>query len=518
MKLNRIGNAKRNIIFDVILKTYTMLVPFVIRTIIIYYIGIEYVGLSSLFASVLQVLNLAELGVGSAMIYSMYRPIAEDNAEEICALLKLYRTYYLIIGVVIAVIGLVLIPFLPVLIKGEVPSDINIYILYLLNLATTVISYWGFAYKSSVALAHQRRDIINILDMVVKTIQYAVQIVVLAVFKNYYLYTVIYFFAQFLYNIAIGVVVDRAYPQYRPRGKLKSGDIKKINKRIRDLFTSKLGSVVVNSADTIVISAFLGLTALAVYQNYYFILATIIGFVSIVFASCTAGLGNSIIVDTKEKVFADLNVFTFIIFWIAGFCTTCLLCLYQPFMRIWAGEKFMLSFSMVICFCVYFFVYEINQLLNTYKDAAGLWSKDKFRPLVTALTNLILNLLMVNYIGLFGILLSTVFSTLFVGMPWLLHNLFTELFDREKLVPYLKNLFGYTVAVIIGCLVTLWLCTWIPLDGIVLVMTRAVVCCIVPNVLYWVWFRKKPEFHHALHLVDVMLNGTISKLLKRDIL
>ena len=147
---------------------------------------------------------------------------------------------------------------------------------------------------------------------------------------------------------------------------------KDINHRIRDLFTSKLGGVIVNSADTVVISAFLGLTMLAIYQNYYYILTSIIGFVGIVFQSCTAGMGNSVIVETKEKNFNDLKKFTFLISWIAGFCTCCLLCLYQPFMEIWVGEDLMLGFSAVICFCIYYFVYEINQLLNTYKDAAGI--------------------------------------------------------------------------------------------------------------------------------------------------
>ena len=518
MKLDRTKNAKRNIIFGFLLRIYTTLVPFVIRTIMIYYVGMEYLGLSSLFSSVLQVLNLAELGVGSAMVYSMYRPIAEDNREQICALLKMYKTYYLLIGAIIAVIGLALIPFLPALIKGEVPSDINIYILYLLNLATTVISYWGFAYKSSIASAHQRRDILNILDMVVVTVQYTVQIFVLIVYRNYYLYTLVFFLAQLLNNIGIGIVIDKVYPHYRPRGKLKNDDVKKINKRIRDLFTSKLGAVIVNSADSIVISACLGLTALAVYQNYYFILTTIIGFVSIVFDACTAGLGNSIVVDTKGKIFADLKVFTFIIVWIAGFCTTCFLCMYQPFMKVWAGEKYLLSFSMVICFCVYFFVYEINQLLNTYKDAAGLWSKDKLRPLATASTNLILNLVMVNYIGLFGILLSTILSTLFVGMPWLLHNLFTELFDKEDLAPYVRGLFRDAVVVAIGCLFTLLVCVCIPLDGVALIIARAAVCCVIPNAWYLVCFRGRNEFRHALHLMDVMLNGKVCKLLKRDAL
>ena len=516
MKLDRTQNAKRNIVFGFILRVYQLLVPFVIRTAMIHYIGVDYLGLSSLFSSVLQVLNMAELGVGSAMVFSMYKPIAEDDTEKICALMTLYKTYYRVIGLVITIIGLLLVPFLPILIKGEVPADINIYVLYLLNLAATVFSYWGFAYRSSIISAHQRTDLISKINVVTSTVQYAVQMIVLVVFRNYYLYTLVYLGALILNNVTVGIIASKIYPQYKPNGNLDPKSTKAINKRIGDLFTAKLGSVIVNSVDTIVISAFLGLTALAIYQNYYFILTAILGFMSIIFSACTAGIGNSIVVETKEKNFNDLNVFTFIISWIAGFCSTCLLCLYQPFMSVWVGEELKLSFSMVICFSVYFFVYEINQLLNTYKDAAGIWSKDKFRPLITALTNLALNLLMVNYIGLFGILLSTILSMLFVGMPWLLYNLFTELFDRKKLIPYLRSLIRYVVIVVLGCIITYWACSFIALEGFALVVARAVVCCIIPNVWYLLLFFRKTEFKQALRLGNMMTNGMIGRVLKID--
>lgn len=161
------------------------------------------------------------------------------------------------------------------------------------------------------------------------------------------------------------------------------------------------------------------------------------------FSACTAGIGNSIVVETKEKNYKDLNKFTFIICWGAGFCAVCLLCLYQPFMELWVGKDLMLSSSAVICFVVYFFVRQLNSLFNTYKDASGMWHEDRFRPLVAALTNLALNLILVQFIGLYGILISTVLAIVCVGMPWLLHNLFTVIFEKKYLVGYLKNLLYY---------------------------------------------------------------------------
>ena len=342
MKIDRTKNASRNILFGIILKIYQLLVPFLMRTAMIYFMGVQYLGLNSLFTSVLQVLNLAELGVGSAMIYSMYRPITEDDKVTICALMKLYRTYYRIIGLIIAVIGSFLIPFIPNLIAGEVPPEINVYVLYALNLSATVLSYWLFAYKNSILQAHQRNDVISKVTILTNSVQYLFQFLVLWLFRNYYLFVIVLLITQALTNIVTAIIADRLYPEFKPGGKVQKSDIKRINRRIKDLFTSKLGTVVYESVDTIVISAFLGLSALAIYQNYFYILTAVSGFISVIFTACTAGIGNSIVVETKEKNFHDFEKFTFIISWIAGFCSVCMLCLLQPFMKlcVFAGMLF----------------------------------------------------------------------------------------------------------------------------------------------------------------------------------
>ncbi|MDY4079525.1 MAG: polysaccharide biosynthesis protein [Clostridium sp.] len=516
MKIDRTKNATRNIIFGIILKIYLIIVPFLMRTAIIYFMGVQYLGLNSLFSSILQVLNLAELGVGSAMVFSMYKPIVDDDKYTICALMNLYKIYYRFIGLIIAVIGLILLPFIPKLVNGDVPNGINIYILYLLNLASTVLSYWLFAYKNSLLQAHQRVDITSKVALFTGSVQYLLQLIVIIFIKDYYLYVIIALFTQALTNIVTAIVVTKLYPNYKAEGKLDKKVIKDINHRIRDLFTSKLGAVIVNSVDTIVISAFLGLTVLAIYQNYYFILTSIIGFVTIIFNSCTAGIGNSIIVETKEKNFNDLNKFTFIISWIAGFCTTCFLCLFQPFMDIWVKkDSLKLDYSAVICFCIYYFVYEINQLLCAYKDSAGMWHEDRFRPLVTALSNLVMNLIMVQFWGVYGVILSTVLSTLFVGMPWLLHNLFTVLFEKSKLKVYLQKLFFYVFIVFCGCILTYLLCLQLPImSKWMTLIIRAIMCCIIPNVIYFAIYRKKQEFKDSIKLFDKITKGKISILKK----
>lgn len=509
MKIERTKNAARNMVFGTAFRMYQIVLPFFMRTCMIQVMGVEYLGLNGLFVSVLQVLSLAELGVGSAMVYSMYKPIAEDNSGEICALMGLYRSYYRMIGIVIAVIGIAITPLIPKLIQSGLPEGLNIYTLYLLNLAATVLSYWLFAYKNALFQAHQRTDVTYKVLLITNTCQYGAQFLVIFLTGNYYLYLIAALMTQALTNIVTAIAADRIYPNYKPMGFLEKNKVKKINSRIRDLFTGKLGSVVVYSSDTMVISAFLGLTLLAVYQNYYFILSAVMGIVGIGFQACTAGIGNSIIVESREKNYNDLRKFTFLLAWVSGVCTCCFLCLYQPFMRIWAGDKLLLDFSAVICFCIYFLVMELNQLLNTYKDAAGIWHEDRFRPLVTALSNLAMNLIMVQFWGIYGVLLSTVFAAVFVGMPWLLHNLFTLLFDKKQLRDYMRLLLRWIVVVLISCVLCHFFCQTFQLSKWGNLIVRGISCVIIPNILYFIIYRKTLEFRECLILLDRMSKGRL---------
>lgn len=518
MHFNRAQNAARNIFFGLVLNIYQIVVPFIMRTIMIYYMGMEYLGLNSLFTSVLSVLNLAELGVGSAMVYSMYKPIVDDDREQIKSLMRLYQTYYRLIGLVIAITGGILTPFIPHLIHGSLPAGMNVYVLYLLNLAATVLSYWLFAYKNSILDAYQRTDVVSKVTLFTNTVQYLLQAVSIMKFHNYYAYVIMALVGQFLNNIIVAIFATKMYPDLRPGKSLDKSIVKKINQRIRDLFTSRLGAVVVNSADTLVISAFLGLTMLAKYQNYYYILTAITGMVGVVYTSVTAGIGNSLMVESEEKNVKDLTKFTFIISWIAGFCSSCLLNLYQPFMVLWVGERNLLSFGTVICLAIYFYIIEINQLLNTYKDAGGIWYKDKFRPLVTGLVNVVLNLIMVQFWGIYGIMLSTVLSMLLVGMPWILHNLFTTMFNKKHFKKYFKKLMFYVGITTLNCIVSVFLCSFIQLKPIMTILLRLPICLIVPNLIYFLVYRKQKEFLETLRLANSMSGyrfAFINKMIKR---
>lgn len=514
MKIERSKNAARNVAFAVILKIYNMLAPFAVRTVLIYCLGVQYLGLNSLFSSILSVLGLAELGVGSAMVFSMYKPIAEDDHATLCALMRLYKIYYRVIGIVILVLGLACLPFIPKFINGDVPPDMNIYVLYLMNLGVTVLTYWLFAYKNCLFTAYQRNDILTKINLVILTFKYGGQIATLVVMKNYYAYLVVAFAAGILNNIVVALFTDKYYPHLKAGGKLPKEMISSINKRVRDLFIIKIGGVIIESSDTIVISSFLSLSILGIYQNYTYVVAAIYGFVYIFFTSAMAGIGNSFVTESEEKNLMDLRKFTFIIAWISIFCICCFGSVLQPFIELWVGEENMLGYAIVIILCIYTYEKNINTLLNTYKDAAGIWHKDRFRPFITAVVNLTLNLLMVKKWGIYGVLASTVVSDIIVGIPWLFYNLFTTVF-HSGLKKYIKQNILYILLATALTAMCVFICYQITFNSLILTIAlRLAVCGIFPNVIMLALFRKTQEFKGLVAMADSLTKGKI-KFLKK---
>lgn len=508
MKLERGKNAARNVIFGSITKIYNILVPFLMRTALIYWLGMEYVGLNSLFSSILSVLNLAELGVGSALVFSMYKPLAEDDTEKICALMRLYKIYYRIIGLVILVVGAAFTPFLPYMVKGDLPEGMNLYVLYYINLLTTVFTYWLFAYKNCILNVHQRNDITDKIGYIVNTLRYAIELAILFALRNYYAYIIVAMLFSIISNIVTAIVVDKLYPQFKAKGKLSKEETRAINKRVRDLFTSKIGGIIGSSADTMVISAFLGLTQLGIYQNYFYILNSVLGFITVITASSRSGIGNSIVTESCDKNYHDLKKLTFMFAWIGIFCTCCLACLYQPFIEMWAGKENMLGFGMVITFCVYFFVYEMHTLLCVYKDASGIWHSDRFRPLITSLSNLVMNLIMVQYWGLYGVLISTVLSIVVIGMPWIIVNLFKTVFKRSPKEYIIMQLIYFLLAAVLTA-ICVFVTNYIDFNSLILTFVlRLLICMIIPNAILFIIFRKSDEF--------IQLKGYVKRLLKKS--
>ena len=490
-------DVKRNTILGavtgVINKLVVTVLPFIMRTIMIYFMGTQYLGLSSLFNSILNMLSLAELGFGTALVFSMYKPIAENDDETLCALLGLYRRIYRIIGTVILIVGLGITPFIGHFVSGDVPADINLYTLYLIYLANTVASYFLFAYKNSLLAAFQRNDINNTVSTILTTLEYGLQIVLVIAFRNYYCYAVLFPVFTIIGNIVRAVIVQKKYPQYICKGIVPKEQRKVIYTKTLALASHKIGNTISTSLDSLVVSAFLGLTSVGIFGNYNYIVTTVMAIIWIVYSSMTAGIGNRMNLYSADRNYEDFKALTsfnnFVMCWASG----CILYLYQPFMELWAGKENLLGLSSVLIFTLYFYVYQSRKVVLLYKDAAGLWKEDQWKPIVGAAVNLVLNITSVQFVGIDGVILSSIASFLFVEIPWESRTLYKYYFK--------KNVREYYISEVLALLKSLpiWVCLgfacyFIPFSGIAELAVKAIICFAVPIPYLWLIYRKDSGF------------------------
>lgn len=498
MRDSRTKNAYRNIVAGLIYKSVVLLLPFISRTLIIYLIGTSILGVNTLFSSILSFLSLAELGFGSAIVYSMYKPIAENNTSRICALLNYYRYLYRVVGLSILGLGLLLLPFLKLFINGTPPEGTNIYVLYIIYLINTAISYFAVGYRQSLLIAYQRSDIRDKISTIITLAIRLFEIAVIFFTRNIYIYASTSVIGTVVNNITVYIVTNKLYPEIKCIGSINKSERSEIGKKIRGLFGTKLNSIVVNQADNIVISAFLGLVALAQYSNYFHILSTVSGFVMIVFSSMTAGIGNKIEVDDAESVFGLFRTINFMNNWVVGWCSICLACLYQPFMIIWVKQELALSNEFALLMAAYFYIYQIQRTILTFKDAGGLWYEDRFRPIFSMTFNLLLNLLLINLIGINGVVISTIIVFL-VSVPWCNYVVFKYLFKKSALNNIREMVLNFLVTLVIGA-ITYLICLYCP-SGILGLLIRLAICIVLPNGTYYLIYRNKQEFYALKQLV-----------------
>lgn len=511
MRIQRTKNATRNIFWGILFRLVATLFPFIMRTVLLYILGVEYLGLNSLFTSLLSFLSLAELGIGNAMVYAMYKPIVQDDDAMICALLKLYKKLYQIIGSIILIIGLILFPFVEKLVHGSYPADINLYLLFGIYLFHTVISYFMFGYKQSILMAFHRNDIISKRAAILRLLMYGFQIIVLLLTKNYYIYIIFLPAYTIATNIANSLIVDKLYPQYKCIGEVPKEVGDSIKKNVLSLIGNKLSDIVLNSSDNLIISMFIGLSMVAMYDNYYYVFNAVVGIALIIYNSLTAGLGNSILLESRKKNYQDFRILTFLNSWFITWCTACLICLMQPFIQIWVGKELMFPNTVVFLFGIYFYIFQSEKIVLTYKDAAGLWWEDRFRPYVVMGINLILNVSTVKIWGVYGVIISTIISLL-ISLPWSGYILHKQLFE-SSLKKYLISYIKYMLIAFVTCIVTYLLCQITVNRLIMQLILNLLICLIVPNILFLILNINNPDRKKAM----VKIFGIKSKIFKKHV-
>lgn len=498
MKLERTKNTARNAAYGYLSRLILMIFPFLTRGLFIRLLGSEYLGLNGLFSSILTVLNMSELGFSSAIVVHMYRAIAADDGKAINALLNYYRRIYHIVGTVILCAGCAVIPFLPRLIRGSYPADINLTAVYLVFLLDTVLSYFLFAHYGSLIGAFQRNDLATKIELLVKLLMYALQISVLLVSRNYYVYLFIMPLCTVARNLMTCFAARRTFPEYVPAGKVSKNTKKDIGTMVKGAMIGRVAGVFRNSFDSAFVSMFLGLTATAIYGNYYYIMDTISCLAQIPIHAATGGAGNSVAMESQEKNHADMLRMNFLYMWAAGWCAICMLCLYQPFMRLWAGDQMLLPVPTMVLFCVYLYLLKIGDVMSIYSGTRGLFWEQRYITIAEAVGNITLNYFLGKHFGIAGILWATIITMLVINFLWGCHVPFRHYFTHFSANQYiLWHLKRGAVTLVVGA-VTYWVCGVVTISGIPGLIVTGLICVVLPNLLFFLIYRKTPSYQEAV--------------------
>lgn len=490
MSTNRTRNARRNILSGLANKFLSILMPFIIRTVMIKKLGMDYLGLDNLFVSILQILNLSELGLSSAVVYCLYTPIAEHNVEMVNSYYSFIKKAYQVIGIAILIVGILIMPFLPHLISGEIPSGINLYTLFIIYLVNTAVSYLLFAYKNVILNATQRVDIYNNILSISRMCMYFFQLLVLLLFGNYYMYICVLPISTIFNNVVTSKYVDNHFKDYSPYGVLSREEIKLLKHQIIGLFIGKICVVTRNSFDSVIVSAYFGLTVTAMYNNYYYIMNAIVSIMGIVSASIIPGIGNSVATESVQKNYHDFMKFNFIFCWIVGCCTVLLACLYQPFMELWVGKKSMFGLSTAILFAVYFFSLMVGNIRASYTEATGLWWENKERAIFEAISNLFLNILLGKIWGVNGIVFATIITTIVINFIMSSKIIYKYYFKKISIKEYFSLSLLWFITTTISIIVCLCLINVVKLTGVLEMFKCGVIGLFLSNIVFWIFFHR----------------------------
>lgn len=509
----RSQNSIKNTIVSMAMSIITILIGLVTQKIFIKILGTEYLGLNGLFTNILSMLAIVELGIGSAIIYSLYRPIAENNKEQIKSLIRFYKRSYIIIALIVAIIGICVIPFLGKIV-GQTDIHESITFLYLLFLFDTVASYL-LTYKRSILYASQKTYIINIVHILYLVLMNTFQIVILVFTKNYIAYLVIKIIFRVLENVVITIIANKMYPYLKEKNeteldkKTKSSIILKV----KGLIFHKIGTFLVLGSDNIIISTFLGVATVGLYSNYNTILQAVDNLFSQVFSSITASVGNLLVEKEKKKSYEIYKNMLFINSWMYSFSAIAILCLMEPFIKIWIGEQYLLSSVVLVILSINLYVQGMRKTSSTFKDAAGIFHEDRFVPIIESIINIVASVVFLKIWGLAGVFLGTITSSLILFLYSYPVYVYKKLFDRTYL-QFIKEHLKYLFISAICGTITVSIVRNITLNSnFMQLILNGVIVIIIPNLLQYLIFRKREEFAYVKNmLINMIKKGKSAKI------
>lgn len=474
-----------------------ILMGFATRVVFTHTLSEAYVGINGLFTDILNVLSLSELGVGTAITFSLYGPIARGDEEKQKSLMKLYQTIYRVVALIVLAAGLGIIPFMDLLIKNQ-PDVEHLTIIYLMYLGNSVISYL-LVYKRTLIDAHQKLYVGILYQTIFLVIQDVVQIFVLIFTKNFILFLTIYIICTLGTNLAISWRADNMYP-FLKEGKvqpLEKQEKREIARNIKAMLMHKIGTVVINNTDNLILSAFVGIVSVGCYSNYYLVIGSVRQVLDQIFLGITASVGNLGVTEESSRVKRIFEISFFIGQWLYGWAAICLFELVSPFVELSFGKKYLFSSGVVFVICLQFYLMGLRKATQVFRDSLGLFWFDRYKAVVEAVLNLVFSLCFVQIWGICGIFLGTVASTAVTSMwvePYVLYKKRLHAPVRR----YFLHLFLYMGIMVLALGITDGICREITGNPWQVLLLRLPVCVIIPNVFLIVVYWKKKEFQSVL--------------------
>ena len=507
----RSENSIKNIISSFASNILVNILKFVCRIIFVRTISEIYLGVNGLLSNVLGLLALAELGIGTAINYSLYKPIAENDNSKIRSLMKFYRKAYRIIALIVFVMGIILLPFIPYFIK-DVTGIKNLELIYIIFVVNQVIGYL-FGYKRTIVAADQKNYKLVPFTMVFNILTNIFQILVLVAFKDFIVYLLIQTLFIIIENIVINKYISREYSVTKDLNDAEKLDKKELNiikKNIKALMYHKVGSYAVNSTDNIIISKFIGIVECGYYSNYYALISIISSFIYTFIGNITASFGNLIVKEKKEKRLSVFNEINFIYYIMYGISTTCFITMFNPFISYAYGPQFVLSMSCVYLITVNFYLLGMTNITEIVKSAAGLYDNDKLVPLFQAVLNIGISIGLGIVIGIEGVLIGTVVSTILplIAKPIIIYK---HVFETKPTV-YFKEQLKQIIVLALAVLSSIFIVDNITFtNAIINIGFRLLVSVIVTSIFIFVFYNRSKPYKDALGRVKYLLRKKKSK-------
>jgi O-antigen/teichoic acid export membrane protein len=493
----------------------TLILTFITRTVFIHTLGVDYLGLKGLFTSILVILSLADLGIGAAISYYLYKPVANGDIEKVKSYAEFLKKSYRIIGLIVFIIGITLLPLLDKVINFDVQLEINIYHVYLLFLLNSVISYLFFAYRLTILDVFQKRYLSNIINLTFQIINSCATIVILLVLRNYILTLIISNIILIIQNLVVSIYSIKVFPFLKDKSvlPLDKSEKKELSTNIRAIFLLKLSAILFNSSDNIVISSLIGTVYTGLNSNYLLIINTVIAFSAIIEGSFIAGVGNLNAISNKTTMLIYFNRFDFINFWVKSIITVCLFQLLNPFITLWIGKEFIFPNIVVFLIALNFISQQLLVTLYTFRETLGLFNYGKYLQLIAGILNIFFSIFLGLRFGIFGIFLATAVTWVFIYAINFIRVVFRYGFNISPGIYIMKYFFYILITVFNGFLVFLISSIFKDLNWLTFIY-QLIISLLLPNIILFMIYKKSEEFKYAKNKIFEILNSMILKLRK----